>query len=200
MKMLRTPSFHRILALGGFPFPDFHCWYLVWSHAVDQCLPEEVGYEVSDQLQAGLLTSLPAAQRPHSITLHCVLRDPWPLTCTRSPVGSHVIFFLHLFPHFGRVYPPVTFWEGVHGRQFFMFVCLFLTCHVVDRVLLLWPGVRPEPLRWESRVQDIGPPETSQPHVISISKTSPRDLYLNAKTQLTQRPASSSAGCPMPNN
>ena len=29
---------------------------------------------------------------------------------------------------------------------------------VVDRVLVLRPGVRPVPLRWENRVQDIGPP------------------------------------------
>ena len=35
-----------------------------------------------------------------------------------------------------------------------------------------------------SRVQDIGPPETSQPHVISIGESSPRNLCLNAKTQL----------------
>ena len=56
--------------------------------------------------------------------------------------------------------------------------------HVADRVLVLWPGVRSEPLRWEKRVQDIGPPETSQAHVISIGESSPRDLRLNAKTQL----------------
>ena len=49
---------------------------------------------------------------------------------------------------------------------------------------MLWPGVRPEPRRWESRVQDIGPPETSRPHVISIGKSSPRDLCLNANTKL----------------
>ena len=55
---------------------------------------------------------------------------------------------------------------------------------VADRVLALWAGVRPEPLRWESRVPDTGPPETSQPHIISISESSPRDLRLNAKTQL----------------
>ena len=53
---------------------------------------------------------------------------------------------------------------------------------VADRVLVLQLGVRP--LRWESQVQDIGPPETSQTHVISISKSSQRDLHLNAKTQL----------------
>ena len=55
---------------------------------------------------------------------------------------------------------------------------------VADRVLVLWPGVRPASLRWESRVQDIGAPETSQLHVISKGESSPRDLHLNTKTQL----------------
>ena len=55
---------------------------------------------------------------------------------------------------------------------------------MANSILVLWLGVRPEPLRWESQVQDIGLPETSQPHIISISKSSPRDLRLNAKTQL----------------
>ena len=55
---------------------------------------------------------------------------------------------------------------------------------VTDRVLVLQPGVRPVPLRWESRVQDIGTPETSQLHTISNGESSPRDLHLNAKTQL----------------
>ena len=61
---------------------------------------------------------------------------------------------------------------------------MFLLSRVAERVLVLWPCVRPAPLRWESRGQDIGPPETPQLHVISISKSSPRDLHLNAKTQL----------------
>ena len=55
---------------------------------------------------------------------------------------------------------------------------------VADRVLVLWLGVRPEPLRWESRVQDIGPLEASRPHVVSIGKSSPKDLHFNIKTQL----------------
>ena len=67
--------------------------------------------------------------------------------------------------------------------SFFLFLP-FLLSHADDRVLVLWLGVRPEPLRWESRVQDIGPPETSQPHIISDGKSSPRDLHLNTKTQL----------------
>ena len=68
--------------------------------------------------------------------------------------------------------------------SFFLFFLPFLLSRVVDTVLVLWPGVRPEPLRWESWGQDIGTPETSWPHIISIGKSSPRDLRLNNKTQL----------------
>ena len=68
--------------------------------------------------------------------------------------------------------------------SFFLFFLPFLLSCVADRVLVLRPGVRPEPLTWESRDQDTGPSETSQPHMISIGESSPRDLHLNAKTQL----------------
>ena len=37
--------------------------------------------------------------------------------------------------------------------------------HVADRVFVLWPGVGPEPLRWKSQVQDVGPPETYWLHI-----------------------------------
>ena len=53
---------------------------------------------------------------------------------------------------------------------FFLFFLTFHLSHVADRILVLWPGVRPEPLRWKSQVQDTGPPETSQPHVVSVGK------------------------------
>ena len=80
---------------------------------------------------------------------------------------------------------------------FFSFFFLpFLLSRVADRVLVLWPRVRPEPLRWESQVQDIGPPETSRPHVLSNGESSPRDLCLNAKTQL--HPMASKLQCWMP--
>ena len=68
--------------------------------------------------------------------------------------------------------------------SFLSFFLPFLLSHVADRVLVLWPGIRPVPLRWESRIHDIGPPETSQLHVISNGESSPRDLHLNTKTQL----------------
>ena len=68
--------------------------------------------------------------------------------------------------------------------SFFLSFLPFLLSCVADRVLVLQPGVRPEYLRWESRVQDIGAPETSWSHIISIGESSPRDLCLNAETQL----------------
>ena len=67
---------------------------------------------------------------------------------------------------------------------FLSFVLPFLLSCVADRVLVLWLGVSPVPLRWESRVQYISPPETSWLHVISNDKSSPRDLHINAKTPL----------------
>ena len=66
----------------------------------------------------------------------------------------------------------------------FFFSLPFLLSRVVGRVLVRQPGVRPEPLRWGGQVQDIGPPETSKPHVMSVSESFPRDLPLNTKTQL----------------
>ena len=55
---------------------------------------------------------------------------------------------------------------------------------MADSVFVLQPDVRPVPLRLESGVQDIGPPEISQFHIISNGESSPRDLHLNANTQL----------------
>ena len=67
---------------------------------------------------------------------------------------------------------------------FFSFFLPLLLTSVADRVFVLRPGVRPVSLRSESRVQDIGPPETSWLHVISNGESSPRDLHLNTKDQL----------------
>ena len=87
-----------------------------------------------------------------------------------------------------------TIWLGVLSVRFF-FLPFLLSC-VAGRVSVLWLGVRPKPPRWESQVQDIGPPETSWPYVISIGESSPRDLHLNTKTQL--HPMASNLQCWMP--
>ena len=72
---------------------------------------------------------------------------------------DNVIFFIYLFIYFSfflSFFPPL------------------LLSRVADRVSVLQPGVRPEPLRWESPVHDTGPPETTQLHVISHGEISQR--------------------------
>ena len=67
---------------------------------------------------------------------------------------------------------------------FLSFFIPFLLSHVADRVLGYWLCVRAVPLRWESRVEDIGPPETHWFDIISNGESSPRDHHLNTKTWL----------------
>ena len=83
---------------------------------------------------------------------------------------------------------------------FLSFFLPFILSRVDDSVLMLRPGVRPVPLRRESWVQDISPPETSQLHVISNGKNLPEIPISTPRTSSTKRPASYSAGHPMPNN
>ena len=99
------------------------------------------------------------------------------------------LFFLLLFYYYFNFFIFNNLFFLFHFNNFilffsFFFFLLILLSLVADRVLVLWPGVTPEPLRWESQVQDIGPPETSCTHVISNSESSPKDLHLNTKTQL----------------
>ena len=95
--------------------------------------------------------------------------------------GSSLLFFNYFF-NFNNFFILITLFYFF--LSFFSFFLPFLLSNLADRVLALQPGVRPEPLRWESRVQDIDPPETSRPLIISIGESSLRVLCLNAKTQL----------------
>ena len=76
----------------------------------------------------------------------------------------------------------------------------FILSHVNDRLLVLQPGIRAVPLRWESQVQDIGPQETSQLHVISNGENLPEISISTPRPRSTQWPASYSAGHLMSNN
>ena len=82
----------------------------------------------------------------------------------------------------------------------FFFFLHFILSRVDDRLLVLQPGVRAVPLRWESQVQDTGPQETSQVHVISNGENLPQIPISMPRPSSTQRSASYSAGHPMPNN
>ena len=112
---------------------------------------------------------------------------------------SSFFFFITLKYFF--LFLIITFYFNNCILFFFLsFFLPFILSHVDDRVLVLQLGVRPVPLRWESRVQDIGPPETSQLHATSDSKNLPEISTSTSRPRSTQRPASYSAGHPMPNN
>ena len=52
----------------------------------------------------------------------------------------------------------------------FLFFHPFILSHVNERLLVLQPGIRAVPLRWESQFQDTSPQGTSQLHVIPNGK------------------------------
>ena len=62
---------------------------------------------------------------------------------------------------------------------FFLFFLPFILSRVDERLLVLQPGIRDVPLRWESQLQDTGPQETSQLHVIQMAKISQRSPSQN---------------------
>ena len=73
-------------------------------------------------------------------------------------------------------------------------------CRVDERLLVLQPGIRAVPLRWESQMQDTGPQETSQLHIIPNGKNLSEISISTSRPSFTQRPVSYSAGHSMPNN
>ena len=114
-------------------------------------------------------------------------------TCSQPPGSS-----LHKWDELAVVYDPRDGHTCKYGVFSWGFVCLFfflvvvwfdfplfsfsLLCCVTCRVLVLQQGVRSEPPRWETQVQDVGLPEDSQPYGILIGKNSPKGLHLNTKT------------------
>ena len=54
--------------------------------------------------------------------------------------------------------------------SFFLFFLPFILSRVDERLLVLQPGISAVPLRWESQLQDMGPQETFQLHIIPKGK------------------------------
>ncbi|KAJ8785169.1 hypothetical protein J1605_007725 [Eschrichtius robustus] len=57
---------------------------------------------------------------------------------------------------------------------------------VDERLLVLQPGIRAVPLRWESQLQDTGPQETSQLHVIPNGKNLSEISISTSRPSITQ--------------
>ena len=122
-------------------------------------------------------------------------------------LGLVALFFLSFFYYFLNFKKNLIIIFYFNNFILFYFILFFLSfflplilSHVDDRLLVLQLGVRPVHLRWESQVQDTGPPETLQLHVISNGENLPEISISTQTPSSTQRPASYSAGHPMPNN
>ena len=124
-----------------------------------------------------------------------------------------VFFVFVLFITFQKIFPTNYFLSYILitlfyfillyfilSSSFFLFFLPFILSHVDDRLFVLQPGIRAVPLRWESQVQDTGTRETSQLYIISNGKNLPKISISTPRPSSTQRPASYSAGHPMPNN
>ena len=96
-----------------------------------------------------------------------------------------VCLFLSLLLSWGFLVYSFSFFFFLLPFSFFLsFSPPFLPGHVARRVLVPKPGVGPEPLGWQHRVQDTGMPQYSLPQGILNGESSPRGLHLNSKTQL----------------
>ena len=109
-----------------------------------------------------------------------------------------IIFFIFYFNNFILFY--FIFFHFILFLTFFLFFLPFILSCVDERLLVLQLGIRAVPLRWESQVQDTGPQETSQLHIISNGKNLAEISISTPRSSFTQWPGSYSAGHPMPNN
>ena len=119
---------------------------------------------------------------------YCCLENPinrralWPTVheVWWATVHLLLLMFLSVFVIY------IWFCFSVYFLFLFFFFCLFV-CFLHSTactILVLWPEVGPEPLRWECSVQDVGSPENSQPQGILISMRYTRVFHLDTKTYL----------------
>ena len=101
---------------------------------------------------------------------------------------NNFIFFLSFFLSFLLSVLPPSFLPPFLSffLSFLSFFPFFLPSHVDERLLLLQPGIRAVPLRWESQVQDTGSQETSQLHIITNGKKLPEITISTPRPSFTQ--------------
>ena len=88
-------------------------------------------------------------------------------------------YFVNFFNNYFFILTTILFYF-----IFFLFYLPFILSRVDDRLLVLQPGVKAVPLRWESQVGGHwSTRDLPAPHNIKWVKF-PRDLHLNAKIQL----------------
>ena len=106
-------------------------------------------------------------------------------------VSSFLLFFYYLKKIFFSLLIIIFYFNNfiLFYFMFSIFLSFFLPftlSRVDDRVFALWQGIRAVHLRWESQVQDTGPPEMSQLHVISNGENNPEISISTPRPSSTQ--------------
>ena len=99
------------------------------------------------------------------------------LLCFKKQFFSQLFFIFYYKNFILSLFYPLSF---------FLFFLPFILSHVDERVLVLQPGIRAVPLRGESQLQDTGPQETSQLHVIQNGKNLPEISISTPRPSFTQ--------------
>ena len=94
-------------------------------------------------------------------------------------IGFVALFFFYyyfLFFYFNLFYFNNLFFKIFLLLFFLSFFLPFILSCVADRVLVLQPGVRPEPLEVREPSSGHWTTRDLEPHVVSVGENSPRDL------------------------
>ena len=121
--------------------------------------------------------------------------------CCCFPFYLKKSFFLIIIFYFNNfILLYFTLFYFILFLSFFLLFLPFILSGVDERLLVIQPGVSIVSLRWESQLQDTGPQDTSQIHIISNRENLSEISISKPRPSLTQRPASYSAEHPTSNN
>ena len=103
------------------------------------------------------------------------------ITLKKCFLNNYFLFFILI-----TLFYFTSFYFTLSSSFFISFFLPFIHSRVDDRLLVLQPGVRAVPLRWESQVQDTSPQETSQLHLISNGENLPEISISTPRPSSTQ--------------
>ena len=139
---------------------------------------------------------LHSCRLPHCTYVPTIESMQWDKRVYQICKGKQVLFLMSHFKNM-NYQDPRRIARGPNGDWK---VPQHSSSRVEDRLLVLQPGIRALPLRWESQLQDTGPQETPQLHVISNGENLPEISISTPRPSFTKRSASYIAGRLMPNN
>ena len=122
---------------------------------------------------------------PRILSIHSFFFFYFPFTLKNFFQSNNFLFFI-LITLFYFILLYFILFYFILFLSLFLFFLPFILSRVDKRLLVLQPGVSAVPLRWEGQLQDTGPQETSQLHVISNGKNLPEISVSTPRPSFTQ--------------